>query len=174
MAAELQPNMPSRETGDLAIGTPVFRTDELRQIAAAQGNLAAWRAAFASQGASAPADVEGPFAVVVRAGDGTVYLAIDRFAICTLCFRRVGDSLHVAQRADELVDPDADAEIDLQAIFDYLFFHVIPSPRTIFKGVHRLPPGHCAVFTGSRLQVSPYWSPVFATGDKKPFSRAAA
>jgi asparagine synthase (glutamine-hydrolysing) len=69
---------------------------------------------------------------------------IDRFGIRTLCYRIVGGALQVAERADALADPGH--EIDAQAIFDYLYFHAIPSPRTIFKDVHRLPPGHYALF----------------------------
>ena len=77
-------------------------------------------------------------------GTGRTFLAVDRFAIRTLCYRVIDGQLHFAARADELAD--AASEIDPQAIFDYLYFHVIPSPRTIFKGVYRLPPGHCALF----------------------------
>ncbi|TMH26626.1 MAG: asparagine synthase, partial [Betaproteobacteria bacterium] len=67
--------------------------------------------------------------------------------------------LHFAARADSLID--ASAELDPQAIFDYLYFHCIPSPRTIFKGVKRLAPGHYATFENGTLSVAPYWVPKF-------------
>ena len=63
--------------------------------------------------------------------------------------------MRFAERADDLADTAS--EIDPQAIFDYLYFHCIPSPRTIFTGVFRLPPGHCAEFTRGQLTVKPYW-----------------
>jgi asparagine synthase (glutamine-hydrolysing) len=86
-------------------------------------------------------------------------LAVDRFAQRTLCYRVVGDQLRFAERADELADPQT--ELDPQAIFDYLYFHCIPSPRTIFKGVMRLPAGHIAWFERGELTVMPYWTPTF-------------
>ncbi|TNY02980.1 hypothetical protein, partial [Escherichia coli] len=52
-------------------------------------------------------------------------------------------------------------ELDTQALFDYLFHHCIPSPRTIFAGIHRLPPAHYALFEHGRLTVAPYWTPRF-------------
>jgi asparagine synthase (glutamine-hydrolysing) len=67
--------------------------------------------------------------------------------------------LHVAARAD--VDP--------QAIFDYLYFHVIPSPRTVFQGVHRLPPGTALVRERPQLTVRPYWTPRFAEPARRDF-----
>ena len=56
---------------------------------------------------------------------------------------------------------DASTEIDPQAIFDYLYFHVIPSPRTIYKGIYRLPAAHYALFENGQLTVAPYWVPSF-------------
>jgi asparagine synthase (glutamine-hydrolysing) len=66
------------------------------------------------------------------------------------------------------------AEIDPQAIFDYLYFHVIPSPRTIFKGVYRLPPGHCADFKDGQLSVKPYWTVAFEEASSADFESLAS
>ena len=66
------------------------------------------------------------------------------------------------------------AEIDPQAIFDYVYFHVIPSPRTIFRGVYRLPPAHYASFEGGRLTVAPYWTPHFVEPRRPDFDALAA
>jgi asparagine synthase (glutamine-hydrolysing) len=131
----------------------------LAALAAEQGTLAAWREAFSQQGARAPAGVSGDFAVAVELPDGKIFLAIDRFAIQTLCYRVVDGRLHWAARADSLAG--SDAAIDPQAIFDYLYFHVIPSPRTIYTNIHRVPPGHYVLFDHGRLTVAPYWTPTF-------------
>ena len=149
---------------ELSLGRPLFNDPALAATAAGEGVAAAWRQAFARSGTSAPAAVGGDFAVALRLPDGRIFLAVDRFAVRSLCYRQVGDSLRFAERADELLDApgDASAEIDPQAIFDYLFGHAIASPRTIFKDVFRLPPGHCALFENGRLTVAPYWTPTFS------------
>ena len=92
---------------------------------------------------------------------GVSFLAVDRFALRSLCYRIVNGQLHFAERADELASIPPKAQIDPQAIFDYLYFHVIPSPRTVFQGVHRLPPAHYALFEAGTLTVAPYWVPRF-------------
>jgi asparagine synthase (glutamine-hydrolysing) len=76
-----------------------------------------------------------------------------------LCYRIDNGSLRFAARADALAD--ADPQIDPQSIFDYLYFHVIPSPRTIYKGIYRLPPGHTATLHDGQVQVTPHWVPKF-------------
>jgi asparagine synthase (glutamine-hydrolysing) len=128
-------------------------------MASSQDALAAWREALAQDVKSALTAVTGDFAVGLQQPSGSTVLAVDRFAIQTLCYRVVGGQLRFAARADALAD--ADTPIDPQAIFDYLYFHIIPSPRTIYKGIYRLPPGHYAVFENGQLTVAPYWVPAF-------------
>lgn len=119
-------------------------------------------------GTKAPEKVTGDFSVALRLPDGKTFLAIDRFAIRSLCYRQVGNQLLFAERADQLAN--SSTEIDPQAIYDYLYFHIIPSPRTIFKGVFRLPPGHFAVFENGVLKVEPYWVPEFTENTKSTFN----
>ena len=141
----------------IALGSPRFSDPRLAQLAAGHGALHAWREAFAQWGAQAACGVTGDFAVGLTTTDGRSFLAVDRFAIRSLCYRVQNGQLHFAARADALAATSTGAEIDPQAIYDYLYFHVIPSPRTIYKGIFRLPPGHCAVFEHGQLTVSPYW-----------------
>lgn len=126
-----------------------------------------WRQLFRSSGSRAPESVTGDFAVALREADGRVFLAVDRFAIRSLCYRQIGNNIYFAERADALAD--SSSEIDAQAILDYFYFHAIPSPRTIFKGIYRLPPGHSALFENGCLTVSPYWTPTFEESTKVSF-----
>jgi asparagine synthase (glutamine-hydrolysing) len=150
--------MPSTDPS-LTLGSPRFGNAQLAALAASRGPLAAWQEAVAGNASNAAADVGGDFAVGLRLPGNRTFLAVDRFAVCSLCYRQVGGQLHFAARADELAGTGS--EVDPQAIFDYLYFHVVPSPRTIFKGVYRLPPGHSALFENGTITVAPYWKPHF-------------
>ncbi len=141
---------------ELFAGSPRFSKAGLD---ASQGVGAAWRAALGTDAKAALKDVSGDFAVGLRLPGDKVFLAVDRFAIRSLCYRVDHGQIRFAERADSLADSGHD--IDPQAIFDYLYFHVIPSPRTIYKGIFRLPAGHYAVFEHGQLTVAPYWVPEF-------------
>lgn len=153
----------------LALGKPLFVNSTLMQTATREGADAAWHQAFHLFGTKAPEQVSGDFAVALCKENGTVFLAVDRFAIRTLCYRQVGDQLLFAERADELAD--STTEIDPQAIFDYLYSHAIPSPRTIYKGIYRVPPAHFVLFENNRLTVAPYWVPVFEEVSPQSFEQ---
>ena len=151
----------------LVSGSPEFASREIAALAKSEGYLSAWRRLIGAGGKDAVKEVSGDFSVGFFDSDGRGFLAVDRFAVRSLCYRVVDGELRFAARADELAD--STSEIDPQAIFDYLYFHVIPSPRTIFKDVFRLPPGHCAVFENGSLSVSPYWVPEFSELEKPSF-----
>ena len=151
----------------LALGNPVFPSQELAALARNEGLLSAWRSLIKSEGNSSIRTVSGDFSVGFLDETGRGFLAVNRFAIRSLCYRIVDGELHFAARADELAD--SNSVVDPQAIFDYLYFHVIPSPRTIFKDIFRLPPGHFAVFENGSLKVYPYWFPEFCEIEKPSF-----
>jgi asparagine synthase (glutamine-hydrolysing) len=170
----------------LSLGQPRFRDPALGKLGREAGNAAAWGALLqrsaaaagdagsrASALAAALADVDGDFAVGVADNRGRALLAVDRFAIRTLCWRIVDGRLYFAERADELAAMLPRAEIDPQAVFDFLYFRVIPSPRTIFRGVHRLPAAHCGWFDGQALTVRPYWTPRFVEPERADFRALA-
>jgi asparagine synthase (glutamine-hydrolysing) len=143
-AHDLPPDTP------FASGIPRFATP-------AANALAAWQQAYAARGAACAADVGGEFAVALDLPSGGAWLAVDRFAVHSLCYAVHDGRLHYATRADDLARRLGITELDPQALFNYLFHHCIPSPRTIYAGIHRLPPAHYALFENGRLTVAPYW-----------------
>jgi len=154
---------------NLSRGSPQFLDNRLASLARTQGTLAAWRDMVARNAPAAAIDVKGDFAVGFREPTGRTFLAVDRFSIQTLCYRVDNGQLWFASRADELRDTTTD--IDPQALFDYLYFHTIPSPRTIFKNIHRLPPGHYAIFDNGKLTVAAYWTPCFTEHPEVPLEQ---
>ena len=54
---------------------------------------------------------------------------------------------------------DVPREIDPVALDGFLTYEFIMAPRTIFRGVKKLPPAHAMVVEGGRLRTWAYWSP---------------
>lgn len=154
----------------LCSGTPSFRDPHFDVLARHDGVIAAWRAAAARGARAAAAAASGSYAIALRNDDGSVFMAVDRFASRPLCFREVDGELRFASRADELA---RGTDLDWQSIFDYLYFHVIPAPRTIFRGVHRLPAGSCATWKAGRLTIETHTPPVFTDDEPCRFEEAA-
>ena len=141
------------------VGDFRFTDGELARTAEREGPLAAWMAAFERFGTDAPNKVQGNFAVALCDRTGRIFLAVDRFAIRTLCYRTDGAAVIASERADTTAG--AGAELDPQGLYEYLYFHVIPAPRTIFRNVQRLVAGHCATVRDRSVTVARWWKPAF-------------
>jgi asparagine synthase (glutamine-hydrolysing) len=96
------------------------------------------------------------------ARERALVLATDRFATIPLFYAITADGLafgtDLAWVAQRLTPP---AGVDPQAIYDYLFYSVVPGSRTIRRGVRKLPACSVLVFHDGRLRSARYWQPDF-------------
>lgn len=150
------------------IGSPRFDNTEAERAAQKSGPAAGFLSAWQSHGVGAVAQVSGAYAVViVDASRKSVFLAIDRFAVQTLCYCLDGQKLSFSDRADCVEGRGKD--LDPQAIFDFLFFHMIPAPRTIFRKVRRLPAAHGVLIDEEGVQEIRHWPLKFDEHHREPF-----
>jgi asparagine synthase (glutamine-hydrolysing) len=108
---------------------------------------------------------KGMFAFAIADREtGVVTLARDRLGIKPLYLAETPGRLRFASTVRALVDAgDLDTELDRHALHHYMSFHsVVPAPRTIYRGVRKLPPATVRVIQpdGSHTDTV-YWTPVF-------------
>lgn len=99
--------------------------------------------AFHKWGEACVERFNGMFAFAVHDRDsGDVVIARDRFGIKPLYYAEEGKRIRFASSLPALVKAGGiDTEIDREALHNYMTFHaVVPPPRTILKGVRKLPP----------------------------------
>ncbi|TAN84696.1 MAG: asparagine synthase [Gallionella sp.] len=121
----------------------------------AQQLLALWR----QHGRDALQKISGPFALaVIDTHANTALLAIDRIGVHTLAFSDTGGGLVFASRADAVAaHPAVGKALSFQALFNYFYFHDVPAPGTIYRGVEKLLPGQYACFKDGKLERGFYW-----------------
>lgn len=89
-----------------------------------------------------------------------LFLARDRFGIKPLYWTLQGDRFAFASELKALVAcPDLRHSLDIGAVADYLNYRYIPSPKSIWKEIAKLPPAHVLTFDYKRFTVSTreYW-----------------
>lgn len=123
----------------------------------------AFAQAFRERGVDALTRLGGQAALaVLDLEKREILLAVDRFGIHTLYFLRAPWGVAFATTVASLTaHPDIACAIDLQAVFNYAYFHVVPAPRGIFKGVERLDPGEYLRLSAGRIETGRYWTPSY-------------
>ena len=57
--------------------------------------------------------------------------------------------------------PGVDRDTDPQAVSEFLACLYVPAPRTIHRGIRKLPPGHLLRWQGGRTTIERWWAPSF-------------
>lgn len=112
--------------------------------------------------------LRGHYALVhINAHTHAITLVTDRFGVRPLCWAMQGGKLWFSDRADAVAQA-VGAPISAQAIYDYVYFHVVAAPRTIFEGVHRLEPARSVHVDAHGGHETVLWSPHFAAHTSTP------
>jgi len=114
---------------------------------------------YAAQGDACLDSLDGMFALAVwDVRQKRCLLARDRMGVKPLYYHVDERRLVFASELSAVVAaPGVPREIDAAALADYLTFGFIPSPRTIYRGIRKLQPGHCLVYGEARASVRAYW-----------------
>jgi asparagine synthase (glutamine-hydrolysing) len=104
---------------------------------------------------------EGMFALAIwDSRQRQLVLARDRLGKKPLVYRHEPGRLLFASELKSLLQvPDVPRDIEPTAVDEFLAYQYVPHPRTIFRGINKLPPAHYAVYRDGRLQVGCYWNP---------------
>jgi len=112
----------------------------------------------------------GMFAFAIcdlRSGEPAIFVARDHFGVKPFYYAHQGDRFAFASEVKALLQvPGIGAEIDLEALHQYLTFLWVPDPKTMFRGIRKLPAGHYAIFRNGRLRITQYWDLTFPAVDE--------
>ncbi len=85
-------------------------------------------------------------------------LARDRLGKKPLHYALHNGNLYFASEIKSIlaVAPEL-AEVNSQALLEYLYYGYVPDPITAFTGIHKLPPGHLLEFQDGKIGIRQYW-----------------
>jgi len=151
-----------RRSGILAAIQGIYRWTDARFAATAEkeGAATALLEGYLEKGADILEAINGRFSLaLIDEGKNEVFIATDRIASEPVIYAQTGRTVAFASTPDVLRNhPAFVCDIDPQAIFNYLYFHVVPGPGGIYKGHKKLLPGTCARFSGGEPVLSVYWT----------------
>jgi asparagine synthase (glutamine-hydrolysing) len=167
VAGSRQPMSNPGETLWLTYNGEVYNFQELRDELEARGVTFRTKGdtevvlrAYEVYGDAAVERLRGMFAFGIWDGRRRrLLLARDPLGIKPLYYTQTADGffLFASEIRALLTWPGVRAELDPDALWDYLGQRYVPGPRTAFKGIAKLPPGHLAVVDRDGVTVRRYW-----------------
>jgi asparagine synthase (glutamine-hydrolysing) len=115
--------------------------------------------AYREKGEDCVHDFRGMFAFAIwDESRQRLFTARDRLGIKPLYYRPLEDGLAFASEIEPLLElgrPDPDWD----ALSDYLTYGYVPTPKTAWKGIHKLGAAERLVWDNGELEISRYWQP---------------
>lgn len=113
--------------------------------------------------------LNGQFALAIW--DSTkkeLFLARDRVGIRPLYYTLHGGRLLFASEMKTIfVDNDITREIDHESLYQVFTYWTTLTPKTVFKDVYELPPGHYMIIRDGKLKQEPFWTiPYYAPEER--------
>ena len=160
------------EEGHLLIGfsgAPNFANRELNELAAARGRGTALAEAYRRWKDDLAIHLLGQYSVaIIDQNEQALYLAVDRFVTHPLAYALQSNGIRFASNLDSL-NIEQGLQLSPQSIFNYVYFHVIPGPETIYRDVRRLLAGECLSFKSGKAEIRRYWRPEFIENQHSSF-----
>lgn len=112
-------------------------------------------------------ELHGMFAFAIwDARAGKLFLARDPVGIKPLFYSfKDGLFLFGSEIQALTAHPDVSRDIDMEALSDYLSFLYVPAPKTIFRDIRKLRPGHLLTLQAGKLEIRQYWDLTFRPAD---------
>jgi len=157
-------------------GNARFADADLGALARQHGVAHALSRGYDRRGSGILQALSGAFALaVLDRASGEAMLATDRMGARPLCYSLVAGKLVFGSTLDSIdAFPGSQTQIDRQAIYDYIYFHMVPAPRTIHAGCRRLLPGSLLTWHSGEPQIRPYWEMRFVEDEKRPLAELKA
>ena len=174
-AGGAQPMAGADERFRVVYNGEIYNFRELRRELEGLGHRFATRsdtevllAAFAQWGSRCLARLRGMFAFALWDGRSRrLFLARDRLGEKPLYYATTADGLFLfgSEIGAVLAGLPEAPPLDLEALADYLTYGYVPDPKSIYRGIRKLPPSHFLEITGGigSAQAVPvrYWRPAF-------------
>jgi asparagine synthase (glutamine-hydrolysing) len=88
-----------------------------------------------------------------------IFIARDHLGIKPLYHTRIGNAIYFASEIKALLaHPSCERRVDLNALAELFTLRYVPSPKTLFAGISKLPPAHSAVIRETGVEFERYWN----------------
>ena len=144
-------------------GYPTWRESNILEISKERGNAEALIEAYCKFGMSLFDCLADHFIMAIydHAKQKLIF-GIDRIGYQHLYYAKTSDGVIFSSKPRAILSFGKNqAELDPQGLFNYFYFHTVPSPGTIYHGVHKLVNGHYLAYQNGELIEHNYWRPVF-------------
>jgi asparagine synthase (glutamine-hydrolysing) len=159
------------KAGGVAIlfGQPQFAQKHLYELAQAEGVASALAQGYEQHSQDVFRQLRGSYGgAIIDPQANRMLLAIDRMGQHALYYRAGDNRIDFGSSVSSILAcAEHDESAMNQGIFNYVYFHMIPSPGSIYADIGKLPAAHFLDFQNGHVRLVNYWRPSFSESKSK-------
>jgi len=158
----------SEGTTVIMVGRPYFRSKDLMDLAEQQGIAAALASGYEKYSQEVLKLLFGPFCcAIIDTPANRAIVAIDRLGQEAMYYRATDEVFYFGSSASTVLASEEDEPALLnQGIYNYVYFHMVPSPGSVYNGLKKLPAAHYVDYQNGHCRLVNYWQPAFSDTTK--------
>jgi len=122
-------------------------------------------------------NLHGHFAVLLTDIKNNICLAAsDRVGVHRLYYSKAQNNklLISTSLAALRASHQTTAELSATSLYCYMYFHMVPTPFSIYPDIEKIPPGHCLKYENGDIDIEPYWMPQFTESSEQDIKSLSA
>ncbi|WP_198064053.1 asparagine synthase (glutamine-hydrolyzing) [Neptunomonas qingdaonensis] len=154
------------------IGKPEWYDTTLAHLANEKGHAEALLHAYGEHGQTCSHFIHGSFAfVIIDSIQGALTAGVDRLASIPLYYaEHMQQGIIFGTSAGALLAHDAiDEKLNPQALYNYVYFHMVPSPVSTFENIKKMQAAHSLHLKDGVSSIERYWTPSFKQTQQRSF-----
>ncbi len=183
--SSIQKKSACAATGDVAIfgncnlaiiaGNPNWENDTYRELSSTKGHATALAEAFTNLDTGLVDQLHGDFVcVIVDSENDRLVLITDRLGRHPLYYSKLDNGVIFGSSPGTIyAHPVVDRELLKQGIYNYVYFHMVPSPSTIYRNTYKLQAATLIDIRTNGENSQRYWMPKFSNNSSKSFQNLA-
>lgn len=156
----------SNESGSsfVIVGSPYWADPQLQSVADGQSHAQALQEAYREHGINCLDLLKGAFSFAIVDGQSkALHAGVDRLGQFPLYYCETDSGVVLGSSAGSvLAHGGVETELTDQGIYNYMYFHMIPSPTSIYRNLHKLPAAHYLKCDNTGLSTFSYWQPDYS------------
>jgi asparagine synthase (glutamine-hydrolysing) len=145
------------------VGYPSWTEQSLTSAAKEKSQAYALYLAYTEYGAQCINYLHGAFSfAIIDTTLNQVIAGTDRLGQLPLYYVTTDEGIIFGSSVSSLLaHSQVPRSVQEQGVYDYLYFHMVPSPHSIYKNIKKLPAGHLLNYANGKNQISNYYLPIF-------------
>jgi asparagine synthase (glutamine-hydrolysing) len=129
---------------------------------------------YEEKGEDCVRDLNGQWGFAIwDARERKLLMSRDRLGVRPLFYTQLGENLLFGSEIKSMfAHPEVQRELDPIGLDQIFTFWCTLPPRTIFKNISELPPGHSLTFKNGRIEIHPYWQLRYDTSPASSLSES--